>query len=404
MAKLPDALIDAARARDELKSWLLNDAYPLWWSRGIDRTHGGFVEVLDQSGQAPLAVPRRSRVQPRQVYTFAMAGPLGWNGDAHGAIDQGLKFYLEKHRRADGFFNAVVGADGATLDNRANLYDQAFALFGLAAAHSVSPHRSELREIALQLREALRVEIESPGSLNSVVHSVAPGALPGASANADAVVVSSNAFMHLFEASLAWHEADGDSEWLVMADHIVTIAMSRFIDPRTGAVREFFNRDWTPAAGIAGRLVEPGHQYEWAWLLLRWCARAECDDAAEAAMRLIEIAEAHGVDARRGAVIGSLLEDFSVHDPVARLWPQTERIKAACLAAVVTKDERYWKIALDAINGLRRYLQTPVRGLWRDRRNADGVFVDEPAPASSFYHIVCALVELDRTIASSDWA
>jgi mannose-6-phosphate isomerase len=245
----------------------------------------------------------------------------------------------------------------------------------------------------------------SPATLNASAGADASATVANTGAPAAAaVVVSSNSFMHLFEASLAWHEADGDPEWLVMADHIVTIARSRFIDPRSGAVREFFNRDWTPAAGIAGRLVEPGHQYEWAWLLLRWCARAECDDAAAVAKHLIEVAEAHGVDAQRGAVISSLLEDFSVHDPVARLWSQTERIKAACLAAVVTQDERYWKIALDAINALRRYLQTPVRGLWRDRWNADGSFVDEPAPASSFYHIVCALVELDRTIASSDWA
>jgi mannose-6-phosphate isomerase len=47
---------------------------------------------------------------------------------------------------------------------------------------------------------------------------------------------------------------------------------------------------------------------------------------------------------------------------------------------------------------LLRYLDTPVAGLWRDRMQLDGSFVDEPAPASSFYHIVCAIAELDRAI------
>ena len=40
---------------------------------------------------------------------------------------------------------------------------------------------------------------------------------------------------------------------------------------RTGdEVREFFDGDWLPAAGIAGRIAEPGHCYEWAFLLDRW--------------------------------------------------------------------------------------------------------------------------------------
>jgi mannose/cellobiose epimerase-like protein (N-acyl-D-glucosamine 2-epimerase family) len=37
-------------------------------------------------------------------------------------------------------------------------------------------------------------------------------------------------------------------------------------------------------------------------------------------------------------------------------------------------------------------------GLWRDRRGADGQFIDEPSPASSFYHIVLALSELFRVV------
>jgi len=39
----------------------------------------------------------------------------------------------------------------------------------------------------------------------------------------------------------------------------------------------------------------------------------------------------------------------------------------------------------------------PTPGLWRDRYLADGSFVDEPVPATSFYHIVCAITEL-RTV------
>ena len=42
------------------------------------------------------------------------------------------------------------------------------------------------------------------------------------------------------------------------------------------------------------------------------------------------------------------------------------------------------------------YLDTPIRGLWRDRLDAWGSFIEEPAPASSLYHLVGAVLELSR--------
>jgi len=50
----------------------------------------------------------------------------------------------------------------------------------------------------------------------------------------------------------------------------------------------------------------------------------------------------------------------------------------------------YLADAVAAAKALSLYLDTPVRGLWRDKLLGDGVWVDEPAPASSFYHIIDA--------------
>ena len=156
-------------------------------------------------------------------------------------------------------------------------------------------------------------------------------------------------------------------------------------------MREYFDGDWKAVAGIDGRIVEPGHQFEWAWLLLRWAKIAGREDAAQAARRMIAIGEGPGVDRARGVAMNQLLDDMSVHDAQARLWPQTERIKAHVLAG--NNDG-----VAAGTDGLFKYFDTPVRGLWRDRLNADGSFVQEPAPASSFYHIVCAILEVDRAV------
>jgi mannose-6-phosphate isomerase len=41
-----------------------------------------------------------------------------------------------------------------------------------------------------------------------------------------------------------------------------------------------------------------------------------------------------------------------------------------------------------------RYLDTPIPGLWYDKIDAQGQRVDEPAPASTFYHLVAAIAEI----------
>ena len=58
--------LDQARdVRDQLKTWLLEHAYPLWASAGRD-PDGGFFEKIDQAGR-PVEASRRIRVAARQA-------------------------------------------------------------------------------------------------------------------------------------------------------------------------------------------------------------------------------------------------------------------------------------------------------------------------------------------------
>jgi mannose-6-phosphate isomerase len=385
---MTNARADAERLRDDLKAWALDHAFPLWWEVGADHVKGGFFEKIAQDG-TPVEAPRRARVQPRQIYSYAVAGLLGWAGPWKQALNHGLDFYLAKYRRPDGFMRTLVASDGAPLDDKVDLYDQAFGLFGLAMAAQVLPERTDLPALAAQLRDRLYADLKHPvaGFEESV-----PRSLP----------LLSNPHMHLFEASLAWLEVSGgEAGWRAMADELAELALGKFIDPVSGGLREYYDGDWNPAPGVAGRIVEPGHQFEWAWLLLRWGRLAGRDDAVRAALRMIAIGDGPGVDPARGVAIFALLDDMSVHDNVARLWAQTERIKAGVLAAEVTGDGRWWATAAAGAEGLIKYFDTPVKGLWRDKLRADGTFVDEDAPASSFYHIVCAILELDRAISAT---
>jgi mannose-6-phosphate isomerase len=153
--------------------------------------------------------------------------------------------------------------------------------------------------------------------------------------------------------------------------------------------------------GAKGRLVEPGHQFEWGWLIARWALRRSRPDALSVAARLFAIGEQHGIDPLRNVAVMELDADFTVADPLARLWSQTEWLKAALLLATQAEGserQRYLASAHRAASAIRHFLSTPLAGLWWDKQHGNGRFEEEPAPASTFYHLVSAIFELqDRT-------
>ena len=369
-------------ASKRLTRWLTSDALPIWWTKGADHEHGGFYELLSLEGE-PVIVDRRARVQTRQIYSYAAGGKLGWTGPWREAMSHALDFFLERYRLPSGLFRTKVHADGSPADDTVWLYDQAFALLALSEASQALPdRRSALRAQAHHIIEKLQARRLPAG---------------GFSEAAKDNPYQSNPHMHLLEAALAWSVIDNDPVWNALVDEIVGLALTKFID-QNGALHEFFSEDWSLEPGVDGRIVEPGHQFEWAWLLERWARLRGRPDARKAARRLFEIGKTHGVDPVRGVALDQLLDDFSIHQPKARLWPQTERIKAAVILAgsADTPEDKaaYIAEANSAVAGLEKYLDVPVKGLWRDKLEPDGRFIEEPAPASSFYHIICAIAEL----------
>jgi mannose-6-phosphate isomerase len=56
----------------------------------------------------------------------------------------------------------------------------------------------------------------------------------------------------------------------------------------------------------------------------------------------------------------------------------------------------YEEAAVDSWRGLKQYRIAGRPGLFYDKFREDGSFVEEPAFASSLYHITCAISELIR--------
>jgi len=364
-----------------LIDWLGEIALPLWWNKGADHELGGFFEALDAQG-APVLGPRRARVIARQIYVYCAAHWEGVPGPWAEAAAHGLRFMLDRFMRPDGLIRAYVGVDGQPIDDTVVLYDQGFCLFALASAARAGLGGDDLLARADRLLDVLERDWSAQA---------------GGFVEQGRRTHQSNPHMHLLEAALALEAAGAGPRYAALADGIADLCLSRFIDARSGALREFFSPDWSPAPGEDGRIVEPGHQFEWAWLLSIWSRLRGRADAASAAARLYAVADSYGIDRERGVVIDQLSQDFTVVSARARLWPQTERIKAAAILAQgcdspTLRAAREADMA-QAVRGLKTYLTVPASGLWRDKMLEDGRFTDEPSPASSFYHIALAVFD-----------
>ena len=87
-----------------------------------------------------------------------------------------------------------------------------------------------------------------------------------------------------------------------------------------------------------------------------------------------------------------MLIDGSVHDPVARLLAQAERIRAYLVEG---RDEAQ---IISPVAALMGFLAVEKQGLWFDQLDANGRFVEEPARATSLYHIIGAVTELTAAL------
>ena len=378
----------AVRFRDErgeiirtLRTLIVDHSLPLWSREGRDSAAGGFIERLDIEGRADRFAPRRVRVQARQIYCFAKAAQLGWYPQGREIAIKGLEFLLAKAKSPDGQpgFVHLLDPTGAVLNPSRDTYDHAFVLLAFATVYQLSGDAQVGDEIK-SLVGFLDTDLRSPhgGFLEGI-----PTTLPR----------RQNPHMHLFEAMIATFDATGDPIYQNRAGDLFALFIANLYDPRRQVLGEYFEEDWSR---IEPASVEPGHQAEWVWLLKGFERITGCPTARHRAQLLASAMR------YRDEVTGCLFDegdaDGKIRKFTRRLWPQTE-IAKAFIAQAEAGERGAADEALKALNRLyQHYLRHPVLGGWYDQFDHDSRSLVDFIPASSFYHIFCAVAEAERVL------
>jgi len=366
--------------------WVFKRTLPFWLSHGVDREAGGFHEALDADRLPVTAGGKRTTVQARQVYAFSHAAMLTGLPGACDAARTGTDFLIRHCRHPDGGWRFRVGRDGAPLDDTRDLYTHAFVLFALAWQYRLAADGTPVERLAAETIGFIETALKHPagGFRESLDETGRPLGGPR----------RQNPHMHLLEACLAWHAVAGDEAWLDRARLVAGLFHDRFMVD--GTLREYFDDALQPCTGPDGRQVEPGHHFEWTWLLHR-LSEAAGDPGLAAPAAFYDIAVRNGVDGDTGGVIDMVDADGTVREAGHRIWPQTEAIKAHLCRMQAGDCGARARLDAGIAALFRIHLDGAAAGAWREHVAADGTVRRDDLPASSLYHMTYAAAELART-------
>ena len=347
----------ANRFYERMRSVIL----PFWVSKAFLGDAGQFSELIDFDGNSICEVPLRAMVQARQIYVYTDAertGELKGGGErALRALEILLSRYSEDGDLTKGLAFSV-SPDGHIVSHVRDSYTHAFLLFALASAYRLT---NETR----LLRAANFLVTFIDGRLTDSISGGLFDRVPEPSA-----FKLQNPLMHLLEAYLALHEACPGRGFIDRAASIVRLFGEQLFQHELGIVFEKYGADWSVTGLGPASSFEPGHQFEWAWLLDRYGSLTG-NKNERLSDRLWSTACKKG-----------LSHDFHCSDEIAidpafskhtlRVWPHTEGMKAA-VRRYEHGDKDAGKILAGLLHALNlRFLGRPFQAGWIDRVDIDG--------------------------------
>ncbi|MEM9178754.1 MAG: AGE family epimerase/isomerase [Pseudomonadota bacterium] len=366
---------------ERFETWVFDQALPLWSTEGFEGDLG-FSETLSLAGRRQSVGFRRSRVHARQIYVFCHAYELGYEPGLDIAR-AGVEFLLKNGwAPKTGGWVVSMGEAGGIVNAELDLYEQAFVIFALSWWGRVSGDARAPLWIAKTLN-VIDTQFGVEGTLG--YRSRVP----------DLGGRLQNPHMHLLEALLTLYEFNPSQDVETRIRSLLSVLGHYLYDPDTQSLAEFYTDDWQRVSFEDGQKIEPGHHFEWCWLLSQ-ADRLLRTDHRVIAKALFDFAEQHGVRPDNHLIFDGLNDIGTVIDDGHRSWPQTERLKA-----LIAMHEFQGVDTLERINNvvetlMQRYLLPAPSGAWIDHLNFDGSSRSKKVPASTFYHLFLSFAELKR--------
>jgi mannose/cellobiose epimerase-like protein (N-acyl-D-glucosamine 2-epimerase family) len=208
-----------------------------------------------------------------------------------------------------------------------------------------------------------------------------------------------NPHMHLFEAFMTGYEVTQDAKWLAKAGQIFSLFEQFFFNPITHVLNEYFETNWQLADGPRGEVVEPGHMFEWVWLL-RWYQQLTSTPVTHYCDALYQKALEIGCDPHSKLIYDVTNLQGDVINGTKRCWPLTELVKASLVQASLSTDKQRSYYEEKGSLGIQLlfdfYMHPTIKGSYIDQIALDNSIQANHAPASTLYHFMVMALEANK--------
>lgn len=362
--------------------------------RAID-PQGGFFHYFLDDGRVYDAGHRHLVSSTRFVFNYAMAFREFGDAEYLEAVKHGLDYLRQAHRNPASGGYAWTLRDGRVEDATHHCYGVAFVL--LAYSCGLKAGVAEARGWMDETWDLLERRFWEPAH-----------GLYKDEADADwnfSGYRGQNANMHMCEAMLAAFEASGERRYLDRALLLADNMTRRQAAKAAGLVWEHYDRDWNvdweyhlddPKHLFRPWGFQPGHQTEWAKLLMILDRHVDADWLLPTARHLFDTAVARSWDAERGGLYYGFAPDGQICDDDKYFWVQAESLAAAALLAQRTGDAGYWAWYDRLWAYSWKHMVDHAHGAWYRILDADNRrYSDEKSPAGKTdYHTMGACHEV----------
>lgn len=360
---------------------------------------GGFFHFFRDDGSIYNAHTRHLVSSTRFVFNYAMATRYFADLDYSDWVRHGLAYLEEVHRQPETGGYAWLLKDGKPADTTNHCYGLAFVMLAGATAllAGVEEGRTSLEQ-AWQLLEQHYWD-EAHGLYRD-------------EANAEFSVIApyrgQNANMHACEALLWAYEATQEQRFLARAACLADAVTNQLASQAQGLIWEHYDADWQidwqynradPKHLFRPWGFQPGHQTEWAKLLLILHRHQPAPWQIARAEALFTQALAAAWDQDYGGICYGFAPDGSICDGDKYFWVQAESFAAAALLAQATGKPSYkdWYERIWAYSWA--HLVDHQYGAWFRILSRDNQKYDEyKSPAGKTdYHTMGACYEVLRS-------
>jgi mannose/cellobiose epimerase-like protein (N-acyl-D-glucosamine 2-epimerase family) len=205
-----------------------------------------------------------------------------------------------------------------------------------------------------------------------------------------------NPHMHLLEAYLSLYKVSQDDTFLRCATQIMSIYTEVLRTGDGNKVLEHLDENGRPS-GSDGTLIQPGHLYEWYWLVSEYADIADLPVYRVSGPSILDWADRYGLDLERGGIFDLVDTEGRIVSNRKRIWPVTECIKAAATRLRTAPTDQARDSLLHWVAFILGKYRGPA-GSWHEYLNRDLEPDSEFMPMSTPYHVAMAALEVERLL------